>query len=165
MLSFVVRGRWLVLVAMLGALIAAVAWAAASALLPNGVPLGVIVRGLVYGSIDGMIALGLVLVYRSNRIVNFAASALGGVGGVFAVQLFIEKDVPWLLAAFIGLVFGVVIGAAVAAVQPVGQPDEADQPPSIAVLDDQGRVVTPQGQLVAEFGLDYARADRNRRSA
>lgn len=53
-------------------------------------------------------------------------------------------------------------GAAVAAVQPVGQPDEADQPPSIAVLDDQGRVVTPQGQLVAEFGLDYARADRNR---
>lgn len=52
----------------------------------------------------------------------------------------------------------------VAAVTPVkvGQPDEDDQPPSVAVLDDQGRVVTPKGQLVAEFGLDYARADRNR---
>ncbi len=76
---------------------------------------GVVLRGLIYGSIDGMIALGLVLVYRSNRIVNFAASALGGVGGVFAVQLFIAKGLPWPLAALIGLVVGTVVGGVVAA--------------------------------------------------
>ena len=53
-------------------------------------------------------------------------------------------------------------GQVAAVAQPVGQADENDQPPAVAVLDDQGRVVTPKGQFVAEFGLDYARADRNR---
>lgn len=57
---------------------------------------------------------------------------------------------------------GAAAPATAVAAQTVGQPDESEQPPQISVLDDQGRVVTPKGQLVAEFGLDYARADRNR---
>jgi hypothetical protein len=45
----------------------------------------------------------------------------------------------------------------------VGQPPvDADRAPTVAVLDQQGTVVTRKGQLVAEAGLDYTRADRNR---
>ncbi|MGE4429451.1 MAG: transporter [Sphingobium sp.] len=45
----------------------------------------------------------------------------------------------------------------------VGQPPEdADRAPTVAVLDQQGSVVTRKGQLMAELGFDYTRADRNR---
>ncbi len=45
----------------------------------------------------------------------------------------------------------------------VGQaPEDAEQPIEIAVLDNTSSVVTPQGRLIAEAQLDYARADRSR---
>jgi hypothetical protein len=45
----------------------------------------------------------------------------------------------------------------------VGQaPEDADRPIELAVLDQQGSVVTRRGQLSGEFQLDYARSDRNR---
>ena len=45
----------------------------------------------------------------------------------------------------------------------VGEPPaDADRAPTVVVLDQQGSVVTRKGQLIAEFGLDYTRADRNR---
>ena len=36
-----------------------------------------------------------------------------------------------------------------------------DRPPEVAVLGNEGSVVTRRGQLTAEFGVEYARADRN----
>ncbi|GLT02926.1 hypothetical protein GCM10007897_43560 [Sphingobium jiangsuense] len=56
-------------------------------------------------------------------------------------------------------------GASVAGGSPiqVGQPPaDSDRAPTVAVLDQQGSVVTRKGQLIAELGLDYVRADRNR---
>lgn len=45
----------------------------------------------------------------------------------------------------------------------VGEPPaDMDRAPTVAVLDQQGSVVTRKGQLVAELGFDYTRADRNR---
>lgn len=45
----------------------------------------------------------------------------------------------------------------------VGEPPkDSDRPPAVAVLDQQGSVVTRKGEFVAELGLDYTRADRNR---
>lgn len=45
----------------------------------------------------------------------------------------------------------------------VGEPPkDSDRAPTVAVLDQQGSVVTRKGQLVAEAGLDYTRADRTR---
>ena len=45
----------------------------------------------------------------------------------------------------------------------VGQsPEEQDRPIELAVLENQGSVVTRRGQLTGEFQLEYARADRNR---
>lgn len=45
----------------------------------------------------------------------------------------------------------------------VGEPPaDVDRAPTVAVLDQQGSVVTRKGQMVAELGFDYTRADRNR---
>ncbi|MCW2336969.1 hypothetical protein M2337_001202 [Sphingobium sp. B2D3A] len=54
-------------------------------------------------------------------------------------------------------------GAPQAPAGPVGEaPPDIDRPPEVAVLGEQGSVVTRRGQLTAELQLDYARADRNR---
>src|SRR5690606_29885796 len=45
----------------------------------------------------------------------------------------------------------------------VGQaPEDEDRPIELAVLDNQGSVVTRRGQLSGEIQFDYARADRSR---
>ncbi|MGI4879292.1 MAG: hypothetical protein ACRYG4_17600 [Janthinobacterium lividum] len=41
-------------------------------------------------------------------------------------------------------------------------PAKADRPPEVAVLGDQGSIVTRRGQLTAEFQADYSRSDRDR---
>ncbi len=41
-------------------------------------------------------------------------------------------------------------------------PADADKPPEVAVLGDQGSIVTRRGQLTIESQVEYARADRNR---
>ena len=41
-------------------------------------------------------------------------------------------------------------------------PDELERPPAVAVLGDQGAVITRRGQLTFEAQFEYARADRNR---
>ncbi len=49
-----------------------------------------------------------------------------------------------------------------APIERVGQAaPNSDRPPEVAVLGSEGSVVTRKGQLTAEFGLEYARADRN----
>lgn len=52
---------------------------------PDSVPLEVWLLGLVPGSLLAMQALGVVLVYRANRFVNFAQIVLGTVGAAFFV--------------------------------------------------------------------------------
>ena len=48
-------------------------------------------------------------------------------------------------------------------IERVGQaPEDADRPIELAVLDNQGSVVTRRGQLTGEVQFDYARADRSR---
>ncbi len=44
--------------------------------------------GVIYGSLNGLLAIGLVLLYRLTRAINFAYGAMGGVAaaaGVVAV--------------------------------------------------------------------------------
>ncbi|QKR99479.1 hypothetical protein F9288_07360 [Sphingomonas sp. CL5.1] len=49
-----------------------------------------------------------------------------------------------------------------APIERVGQAaPNSDRPPEVAVLGTEGSVVTRKGQLTTEFGLEYARADRN----
>ena len=54
---------------------------------PFPAPLGVIVNGALVGGRIALIALGIALVYRANRVINFAAADLGAAPGTLAVLL------------------------------------------------------------------------------
>ena len=90
-----------------------VVWLLAGALLPRGLPLAIVLVGAVLGTVTALLAMGLILIYRTNRIINFAYGSMGGVAGVLAVDLFYEKGWNYWLAMALGLVLGVVIGGLV----------------------------------------------------
>ena len=71
------------------------------------VPWGVTVDGVVQGLLTALIALGIVIVYRANRIVNFAAADLGAVPATLTLLLF--ASVGWNLYLAIATGFGAAI--------------------------------------------------------
>src|SRR3954454_507649 len=77
------------------------------------VPFGILVKGAVIGGLYSMIALGIALVYRANRIINFAQGDLGGVPASLAVLLIAVSGWPYLAAIGVGLVGGVLLGVIV----------------------------------------------------
>ena len=54
--------------------------------------------------------MGLILVYRTTRIVNFAYGAMGAMPGSITVGLFTAKGWNYWLAIAVGVVVGIVIG-------------------------------------------------------
>ncbi len=83
--------------------------------------LGIIVQGALIGSIGALLAVGIALIYRANRIVNFAQGDLGVVPAVLAILL-IAGDVPggppnWLTGQpyVVGLAAGLVVAIALGA--------------------------------------------------
>ncbi|MEQ1786404.1 MAG: ABC transporter permease [Acidimicrobiales bacterium] len=94
----------------LGAL---VAWAIVAATLEVGAPPGYILRGLVVGSLYALSAIGIVLVYRANRVINFAQAELGSVAAVIAIELVIQSELNYFVAIGIGLAIAAALGALV----------------------------------------------------
>ena len=76
-------------------------------------PFGVMIQGVVIGGLTSLIAFGLALTYRSNRIINFAQGDLGGVPASLAVLLILESGVSYFLAFPIAIVTGLALGAVV----------------------------------------------------
>ena len=58
-------------------------------------PLGVFLNGIVVGSLYGAAAVGLVLVYRANRIISFAQAGLGAFPAGAALLLHTEHGWPY----------------------------------------------------------------------
>ncbi len=77
------------------------------------VPLGILVRGLLVGGLTALVALGMALIYRSNRILNFAQADLGGVPAVLVIMLMTAWGWSYWLALPVGLVAAVVVGGLV----------------------------------------------------
>ena len=50
-------------------------------------PSGVAVYGIIIGSFTALLAFGLALIYRSNRVINFAQADLGAVPASLCVAL------------------------------------------------------------------------------
>lgn len=69
--------------------------------------------GLVTGLLTALLALGLALVYRANRILNFAQSDLGTVPTTLAVGLITVTGLPYLIGVTVGLAAALVLGAVV----------------------------------------------------
>ncbi len=75
--------------------------------------LGSIASGVATGSLYGLIAVGLILIYRTNRIINFAVGAIGAFPAALAGLLVAAKGVSYWLVLPIVLIGGPLIGAAV----------------------------------------------------
>lgn len=76
-----------------------------------GAPAGVLVQGAVVGAITSFVALGMALIYRSSRIINFAQGDLGGVPTSLGVLLILGPGMPFLIAFPLALVVGVALGS------------------------------------------------------
>jgi len=84
----------------------------------RGTPTAVLFNGLVRGVLTALIAVGLVVVHRVTRIVNFAQTAIGAAGATLAFDLLTLTSTPWWLALLLGgivaagagLVFDITIG-------------------------------------------------------
>ena len=73
-------------------------------------PPSVLVLGAVLGSLHALLAMGIVLIYRANRIINFAAGDLGALASVLGVSLIVGSGVPFFLAFGLGLLAALAIG-------------------------------------------------------
>ena len=63
-------------------------------------------NGLVYA----LVALGIVLIYRSTRVINFALAAMAMFSTYIAVSL-IDRNVPYFVAFAAAMLFGFALGA------------------------------------------------------
>ena len=77
------------------------------------VPLGVWLRGLIVGGLTALVAIGMALTYRSNRILNFAHADLGTTPVVLVFLLRTVWGWPYLLATTAGLLGALVLGAVI----------------------------------------------------
>ena len=92
--------------------VAIVGYFLANAFLPNKLPIGIVILGAVFGSFYALTAMGIVLIYRANRVVNFAQADVGAVAGVLAIE-FALHGVNYFVSIFLGLVIAAFIGALV----------------------------------------------------
>jgi len=70
-----------------------------------------LVSGLATGSIYALVALGLALIYRSTRILNFAHGDITTAGTFMALTL-LSLNLPFVLAFILAIVFGMVLAMA-----------------------------------------------------
>ena len=77
------------------------------------VPNGVLLGGAVIGALYGLVAMGLILVYKANRIINFAQAQLGSVPAVVALLLIARHGMPYVLAIPIVLGGALLLGGVV----------------------------------------------------
>ena len=74
-----------------------------------------VLRGAIVGLTYGLLALGIVLVFRSSGIINFAHGEMG----IFAGQAFVIFVVRWHIPYWIAFVLALIIGAAAGALAEV----------------------------------------------
>jgi branched-chain amino acid transport system permease protein len=75
------------------------------------VPYEQLVIGAIYGTANALLAIGLILIYRTNRFINFSYAAMGSLFGYLAVVLHLEKGVPYFVVFPIAVVLGTALGA------------------------------------------------------
>jgi len=74
------------------------------------VPAATLVQGLVLGLNYGLLALGLVLVYRTSRVLNFAHGELGVVAAVLLAKLVNDYHISYWPALVLCLAVGAGVG-------------------------------------------------------
>ena len=75
-------------------------------------PWPVIVLGTIIGLTYGLLAVGLVLIYRTNRIINFAHGQIGAFGAAFFGVAAVKWHVPYWVAFAMAVALAAGIGTA-----------------------------------------------------
>ncbi len=75
------------------------------------IPSFVLVQGVITGLGYGLLAMGLVLIYKTNRVLNFAQGQLGIVAAVFMVKCFYDFGFNYWFALILSVVLASVVGA------------------------------------------------------
>ena len=70
----------------------------------------IVFNGLVTGITYGVMAVGLVLIFRSSRVVNIAHAEVGAFGGALLGLLVAKYGVPYPIALIAGLAAGAAFG-------------------------------------------------------
>jgi branched-chain amino acid transport system permease protein len=73
-------------------------------------PLGAVASGVVLGLLGSLGAVGLALIWRANRVINFAQGDLGAFPATLAVLLITLAGVPWLVGVVAGLGAAILTG-------------------------------------------------------
>ncbi len=71
----------------------------------------VLVQGVFYGLGYGLLALGLVLVYRTNRVLNFAQGQIGVIAAVFLVKLTADFHFNYWFSLVLSVGLAAIVGA------------------------------------------------------
>lgn len=74
---------------------------------------GVFMLGVVTGLQYALLGVGIVLVYKASRFVNFAHGTLGTIAAVLVGKLVVENGWPYPIAVIVGLVAAGAVGAIV----------------------------------------------------
>ena len=73
-------------------------------------PIGAVASGAIFGLIGALGAVGIGLIWRANRIVNFAQGDLGVFPATLAVLLVVLAGWPWLPSVLIGILCALLVG-------------------------------------------------------
>src|SRR5207244_2277395 len=79
-------------------------------------PLPVVLLGVVIGLTYGLLSVGLVLIYRTNRIINFAHGQIGA----FAAAVFGLATVTWGVPYWVAFPLALLLGGGTGAVAETG---------------------------------------------
>src|SRR5260370_4091069 len=90
-----------------------------------------LVLGLITGMTYGILAVGLVLVYRSNRIINFAHGQIGAFGAAAFGLLVATYNLPYWLMLPVALAFSAGVRIVVVA---AARPLPRNVPPAFVVI-------------------------------
>ena len=76
----------------------------------SATPMQVIVLGAITGMTYGLLGVGLVLVYRSNRIINFAHGNIGAFGAAFFGVAAVKWHLPYWIAFLMSMALSALVG-------------------------------------------------------
>ncbi len=78
-----------------------------------GLPFGLWLHGLVLGGLNAVMAVGMALIYRANRVVNFAQAELGTVPTAFTAAFILFWGWPYLIGLVTGLAMSLIAGVVI----------------------------------------------------
>lgn len=74
-------------------------------------PLGIVLEGVVFGAVTSLGAMGLILIFRAQRFINFSYGAMGSLVGALAIGMVKVHGLNYWIALVAAVVAGAILGA------------------------------------------------------